>query len=258
VNEAAMSRDVSKRINIAVATLSIPLFLVIWELVSRSQVVNAVLFPAPSTVAVAVYDWIQSGQFTIDFAVSLYRVVVGYLLGACAGVIVGLLTGEFEFISSLLSPIFHVLRPIPPIAFVPVVILWFGLSESGKLFLIFWGVFFTVWLATHLGVQKVDKGLIRAAQVLGTPRWRMLTEVTLFGAMPYIVVGLRTAIGISFYTLVAAELAGTFAGIVYRIEISQQNLQTGQAMGGLLVLGAISFAADRSFAAVSQRMVRWR
>src|SRR5215470_14467045 len=131
-----MSRDVKKRINLAVATLSIPLFLVIWELVSRSQIVNAVLFPAPSTVAVAIYDWIQSGQFTIDFAVSLYRVVLGYLLGAFAGVVVGLLTGEFEFISSLLSPIFHVLRPIPPIAFVPVVILWFGLSESGKLFLI--------------------------------------------------------------------------------------------------------------------------
>jgi NitT/TauT family transport system permease protein len=253
-----MSRDAKKRINVAVATLSIPLFLVAWELVSRSQIVNAVLFPAPSTVAVAIFDWIQSGQFTIDFAVSLYRVVAGYLLGACAGVVIGLLTGEFEFISSLLSPIFHVLRPIPPIAFVPVVILWFGLSESGKLFLIFWGVFFTVWLATHLGVQKVDKGLIRAALVLGTPRWRMLTEVTLFGAMPYIVVGLRTAVSISFYTLVAAELAGTFAGVVYRIEIAQQSLQTGQAMGGLLVLGAISFAADRSFAALSGRLVRLR
>jgi NitT/TauT family transport system permease protein len=252
-----MSAGISKRINFVVAMLSIPLFLAVWELISRSHIVNAVLFPPPTTIAVAIYDWMRSGQLAIDFGVSLYRVVVGYLLGAVVGVVVGLLTGEFDFISSLLSPIFHVLRPIPPIAFVPVVILWFGLSESGKLFLIFWGVFFTVWLATHLGVQKVEKGLVRAAQVLGTPRWRMLTEVTLFGAMPYIVVGLRTAVSISFYTLVAAELAGTFAGIVYRIEIAQQNLQTGQAMGGLLVLGAISFVADRCFAAVSQRLVRW-
>jgi NitT/TauT family transport system permease protein len=253
-----MSGALRKRINFAVAALSIPLFLVAWQLISRSNIVNAVLFPPPTTVAIAIYDWIQSGQLAIDFAVSLYRVVAGYLLGATAGVVIGLLTGEFDFVSSLLSPIFHVLRPIPPIAFVPVVILWFGLSESGKLFLIFWGVFFTVWLATHLGVQKVDKGLIRAALVLGTPRWRMLTEVMLFGAMPYIVVGLRTAVSISFYTLVAAELAGTFAGIVYRIEIAQQNLQTGQAMGGLLVLGAISFAADRCFASISDRLVRWR
>jgi NitT/TauT family transport system permease protein len=252
-----MPADIGKRINFVVGVLSIPLFLALWELISRSHIVNAVLFPPPTTIAVAIYDWMQSGQLAIDFAVSLYRVVVGYLLGAVVGVLVGLLTGEFDFVSSLLSPVFHVLRPIPPIAFVPVVILWFGLSESGKLFLIFWGVFFTVWLATHLGVQKVEKGLIRAAQVLGTPRWRMVTEVILFGAMPYIVVGLRTAVSISFYTLVAAELAGTFAGIVYRIEIAQQNLQTGQAMGGLLVLGAISFVADRCFAALSQRLVRW-
>ena len=97
-----------------------------------------------------------------------------------------------------------------------------------------------------------------AAQMLGTPRRQMLQEIVLLGALPYIVVGLRTAVSISFYTLVAAELAGSFAGIVYRIEIAQQNLQTGQAMGGLLVLGAISFAADRSFAALSQRLVRWR
>ena len=253
-----MSSGVMKRVSLAVSMLSIPLFLLTWELVSRSGIVNAVLFPPPTTVAVALYDWIKSGQFAVDFAVSAYRVVVGYLLGASLGVAVGLLTGRFELISSFFSPIFHILRPIPPIAFVPIVILWFGLSEAGKLFLVFWGVFFTVWLATHLGVQKVDKGLIRAAQVLGTPRRRMLSEIILLGALPYIAVGLRTAVSISFYTLVAAELAGTFAGIVYRIDIAQQNLQTGQVMGGLLALGAFSFAADRCFAAASQRLIWWR
>jgi NitT/TauT family transport system permease protein len=138
------------------------------------------------------------------------------------------------------------------------VILWFGLSETGKLFLVVWGVFFTVWLSTHIGVQKVDRGLIRAAQMLGTPRRQMLQEIVLLGALPYIVVGLRTAISISFYTLVAAELAGAFAGIVYRIEIAQQNLQTGQVMGGLAALGLMSFIADRLFAAVAERTVWWR
>lgn len=253
-----MSSSVMKRVSVGVGILSIPFFLLIWELISRSGVVNAVLFPPPSTVAVALYEWVRSGQFAVDFAVSAYRVVVGYLLGASLGIVVGVLTGQFELVSSFLSPIFHILRPIPPIAFVPIVILWFGLSEAGKLFLVFWGVFFTVWLATHVGVQKVDKGLIRAAQALGTPKRRMLSEIILLGAMPYIAVGLRTAVSISFYTLVAAELAGTFAGIVYRIDIAQQNLQTGQVMGGLLALGAFSFAADRCFAAASQRLIWWR
>ncbi len=122
----------------------------------------------------------------------------------------------------------------------------------------FWGVFFTVWLSTHLGVQKVDNGLIRAAQMLGTPQRKLLREVIFPGALPYIVVSLRTAVGISFYTLVAAELAGAFAGIVYRIDIAEQNLQTGHVMGGLVVLGAMSFIADCTFASLSQRFVWWR
>lgn len=119
-------------------------------------------------------------------------------------------------------------------------------------------MFFTVWLSTHLGVQKVDSGLIRAALALGTPQRKLLREIILPGALPYIVVGLRTAVGISFYTLVAAELAGAFAGIFYRINIAEQNLQTGQVMSGLIVLGAMSFIADRAFSGLAQRFVWWR
>lgn len=253
-----MASGYVRRLNAAISILSIPLFFLIWELVSRSQIVNIVLFPPPTVVAVAMFEWIKSGQFAIDLAVSVYRVVVGFVLGASVGVIFGILTGQFQLFSSLFSPIFHILRPIPPIAFVPIVILWFGLSEAGKIFLVFWGVFFTVWLTTHIGVQKIDRGLIRAALMLGTPKRRMLSEVVLLGALPYIAVGLRNAVSISFYTLVAAELAGSFAGIVYRIEIAQQNLQTGQVMGGLVALGAVSFMADRGFAVVTQRLVWWR
>ncbi|WP_247808501.1 MULTISPECIES: ABC transporter permease [unclassified Bradyrhizobium] len=241
-----------RRLNILVGALSLPLFVGLWELVSRSGTVNMVLFPPPTVVAAAVLEWIRSGQFFSDLLASLFRVTTG--LGGTLGILLGVLTGQFPVISSLLSPLFHILRPIPPIAFVPIVILWFGLSEAGKLFLVVWGVFFTVWL----GVQKVDRGLIRAALMLGTPRRQMLQEIVLLGALPYIVVGLRTAVSISFYTLVAAELAGAFAGIVYRIEIAQQNLQTGQVMGGLAALGLMSFIADRLFAALAERIVWWR
>ncbi|UPK35392.1 ABC transporter permease [Bradyrhizobium sp. 186] len=246
------------RLSVLVGVLSVPTFVGVWELIARLRIVNAVLFPPPSTVAVAVLDWIHSGQFFGDLSASLFRVSVGFLIGTTGGIMLGVLTGQFRLVSSLLSPLFHILRPIPPIAFVPIVILWFGLSEAGKLFLVVWGVFFTVWLATHIGVQKVDRGLIRAALMLGTPRRQMLSEIVLLGALPYIVVGLRTAVSISFYTLVAAELAGAFAGIVYRIEIAQQNMQTGQVMGGLAALGLLSFVADRSFAAIAERAVWWR
>lgn len=246
------------RLNAVVGVASIPLFLLVWQWVASAEIVNAILFPPPTVVAQAVYDWMASGEFASDVAASLRRVAAGFLIGATLGVGVGVLTGRVAFFAALFGPVLQILRPIPPIAFVPIVILWFGLSEGGKIFLIVWGVFFTVWISAHLGVQKVDQGLIRAAQMLGTPRWRLLGEVVLLGALPVIVVGLRTAVGISFYTLVAAELAGAFSGVFYRIEIAQQNMQTGQVFGGLVALGLISFLADRGFAAVAQRAVWWR
>lgn len=236
---------------------SIPLFFGGWELVSRSGIVNTILFPPPSTVVEALIAWMVSGQLWVDLAMSLSRVVIGLVTGAVCGAIIGILTGRHQLVSNLLSPIFQLLRPIPPVAFVPIVILWFGLGELGKYFLVFWGVFFTVWIAAHLGVQRVDERLIRAARVLGTPEKRMLREVLLPGALPYIFIGLRTSVSISFYTLVAAELAGTFAGLAYRIDIAQQNLQMGQMLGGLVMLGIISAVADKLFAMLSSKVIWW-
>jgi len=238
--------------------LSVPLFIGLWELVSRSGMVNETLFPPPSQVVVAVYEWAKSGLLLTDFLMSVSRVLVGFISGAAAGMVVGVLTGRYVLLSNMLTPVFQLLRPIPPIAFVPVVILWFGLTEIGKYFLVFWGVFFTVWIAAHIGVQRVDRDLIRAAMTLGTPARRMFREVLLPGSLPSILVGLRTSVSISFYTLVAAELGGTFSGLAYRIDIAQQNLQMGQMMGGLVMLGLISYAADKAFDKLSRAAVWWK
>jgi NitT/TauT family transport system permease protein len=107
-------------------------------------------------------------------------------------------------------------------------------------------------------MQRVDPIWLRAAQSLGAPRRAQLLQVMLPAALPTVLVGLRTAVGVSFYTLVAAELAGTFSGVAYRIEIAHQNMQTAQMMGGLLVLGALSSLADKGFAALSRRWVWWQ
>ena len=188
---------------------------------------------------------------------STMRVAVGFFTGAAVATLIGLLTGRYAIVSNFLTPIFQLLRPIPPIAFVPIVILWFGLAEWGKWFLVFWGVFFTVWVATHLGVQRADPALIRAAHSLGVSDRLLIRDVILPSALPTIFVGLRTAISISFYTLVAAELAGAFAGLAYRIDLAHQNMQTSQMLGGLVMLGLVSAVADRGFAMLSRRLVWW-
>ena len=237
--------------------VSIPLFLLLWQAASTSGYVNQLLFPPPTKVAAALWDELVKGTLLLDLGMSVMRVVVGFASGAAVAIAVGLLTGRYAVVSNLLTPIFQLLRPIPPIAFVPIVILWFGLSEWGKWFLVFWGVFFTVWVATHIGVQRADPALIRAARSLGTPDRLLIRDVILPSALPTIFVGLRTAVSISFYTLVAAELAGAFAGLAYRIDLAHQNMQTGQMLGGLVMLGIVSAAADRGFALLSRRLVFW-
>lgn len=236
---------------------SIPLLFLGWQAISWFELVNPLLFPSPVAVLTSLREYLVEGEGLTDLAASVVRVLVGYVAGAVAGIAVGLHTGARPLLGGLISPALQLLRPIPPIAFVPLVVVWFGLTEWGKWFLVFWGVFFAVWLATHLGVERVTPNFLRAAESLGSSRQRLLWTVQLPAAAPVIVVGLRTAVSIAFYTLVAAELAGAFAGVAYRMEITQQNLQVAHTVAGMVLLGAVSAAADRGFAWVAARVVHW-
>ena len=237
--------------------LSLPGFLLLWQLVSTSGAVNRILTPAPTDVVTAITRAMRDGTLLVDVGWSVTRVIAGYAVGAALGIVTGLLTARFKLIDNLLSPTLQTLRPIPPIAIVPLTIIWFGLTEGAKYFLIAWGVFFVLWIATYMGVRRINPLLIRAAQSLGVPEKKMLREVIFPGALPYIAVGLRTSVTIAFYSLVAAEVAGAFAGIAYRVNVSHQNMQTSLMIGSLLVLGLISAAADYAFNIVARRVVFW-
>ncbi len=237
--------------------LSFPAFLLAWHLISTSGLINRALTPAPLDVLEALMAAASSGMLWVDIAWSMSRVIVGYVAGAALGVTTGLVTARFALARSLLSPTLQVIRPIPPIAIVPLAIIWMGLNEVEKYFLVAWGVFFVVWVATFMGVQRVNPLLIRAAQMLGVPEGYMLREVIFPGALPYITVGLRTSVTIAFYSLVAAEVAGAFTGIAYRVNMAHQNMQTGLMIGSLFALGLVSAVADNVFNAVARRVVFW-
>ena len=257
-SQPALRRFAPRSLGLRLALyLSLPTFLLLWQLVSTSGEVNRIITPAPTDVVRAVVRALRQGTLLIDIGWSISRVLVGYITGAVCGVFVGLVTARFKLLDNLLSPTLQTLRPIPPIAIVPLTIIWFGLSESAKYFLIAWGVFFVVWIATYMGVQRINPLLIRAAQSLGVPEKRMLREVIFPGALPYIAVGLRTSVTIAFYSLVAAEVAGAFAGIAYRVNVSHQNMQTALMIGSLFVLGLISALADYLFNVIARRVVFW-
>jgi ABC-type nitrate/sulfonate/bicarbonate transport system permease component len=237
--------------------ISVPLVLLLWEWISRSGLLNPGLFPPPTRVIVTMGQMLWSGQLLIDVAASGQRLVVGYFAGACIGVFFGALTGRYKLLRAFFSPVFQMLRPIPPISFVPIAVLWFGLGEFSKYFLVFWGVFFVVWINAHLAVSGVDQIYLNAAQALGAGERVLLLEVVLPAALPGILAGLRTALPIGFYSLVAGEIAGAAHGVAYMIELAHTNFQVDKMFAGLIVLELLSTVADRLFVLVASRLFPW-
>jgi ABC-type nitrate/sulfonate/bicarbonate transport system permease component len=237
--------------------LSILVFLAIWEIFSRFIATNMKIFPPPSIVGQELWRMVESGMLVEDMWASVKRSLAGFALGSTIAIVIGLLTGRIPFIRALLEPVIQLFRPIPSIAFVPLSLFWFGLGESSKVFLITYGVFFPVWLNTHVGVSTVDPVLIRAARSLGCEGRRLFTRVILPASIPFVVAGLRVGIAVAFIVLVAAEMLGASAGVGFRIGQSHEVYRADRMMVGLLTLGVMGGLADSLFAIASKKIVFW-
>jgi ABC-type nitrate/sulfonate/bicarbonate transport system permease component len=233
------------------------IFVLAWEAFSRSGYINRELFPPPSTVSVALTDLIRTGEYLDDIKWSVLRAVLGFALGAFLGILIGVLTGRIPFVNRSLTPLIQIFRPIPSIAFVPLAIVWFGLGEQSKIFLVMWGVFFPVWINTFLGVTSVENTYIWAAKSLGAPDRRIMIEVVLPAALPLIVAGMRVGVALAFLNLVAAEMAGAYVGLGYRVGASHMVFRIDQMITGIIGLGVLGALSDRVFAYLVKRFVPW-
>ncbi len=237
--------------------VGITAFLLLWEIVSRSKLIDAALFPPPTAVISALIDVAASGLLIKDILSSTTRALLGFILGAITGLLIGGISGRIKVVDYVLSPLIQVLRPIPVIAIVPLSIVWFGLGEISKVFLVFWGVFFPVWIAAYLGVSRVDKKYLWAAHSLGVQQQQIWLEVILPAALPTIISGLRTSIGLAFIVLVAAEMAGSFVGVGYRVSAYHLVFEVDKMMGYIVVLGILGFTADRGFTYIINKLLPW-
>jgi len=187
----------------------------------------------------------------------LLRVAIGYLAGVVLGIGLGVLTGISKRAALTVGFILQLIRPIPPISFVPLAILWFGIGAFSKCFLVFLGVFFPIWMNSHLGISQVEAPYIWASQSMGATKWSQILHVYLPGAAPLIVAGLRVAIAIGLYCLVAAEIAGAFSGLAFRVEIAHLNTQVDQMIAGLICLGIFSALSDWGLERVIKYAFPW-
>ncbi|MFZ2989592.1 ABC transporter permease subunit, partial [Ideonella sp.] len=181
------------------------LLLLLWQGASSTGWLSSRILPAPDAVLRAFWALLRSGELSQHVMVSTGRALAGLAVGGSLGLLLGLLTGSFKTLETLLDTSLQMLRNIPALALIPLVILWFGIDESAKLFLVAVGVFFPVYLNTFHGIRSVDKGLIEMARSYGLGGWALYREVILPGALPSILVGLRFSLGLMWVLLIVAE-----------------------------------------------------
>ncbi len=250
------------------------LLLAAWEGVARAGWISPVILPAPSQVLlrwiayakpVQLYDpsqgsylaWMFSGELPRDAFMSLMRIAVGFGLGASLALPLGLLMGARPRIYELFNPILQVLRPIPPIAYIPLAILWFGLGNPPAFFLICLGGFFPVLMNTIAGVRSVDAIYLRAARNLGAGEWTIFRRVMVPAAMPYILTGVRVGIGVAFICVIVAEMIAVNSGLGYRILEAREYFWSDKVIAGMISIGLAGLGIDFFMSRLNAWLLRW-
>jgi sulfonate transport system permease protein len=236
----------------------VPLLLIaVWQLSSASGWLSNRVLPAPTDVAKAFWTLTVSGELWVHVKVSAARALTGLAIGGGLGLLLGLLTGSVRAAETLLDSSIQMVRNIPALALIPLVILWFGIDESAKLFLIAVSVFFPIYLNTFHGIRNVDPGLIEMARTYGLNRWQLYTQVILPGAMSSILVGLRFSLGLMWVILIVAETISAQAGIGYLTMNAREFLQTDIVLVGILLYAILGKLADLFARGLEQYWLRW-
>ncbi len=230
----------------------------IWWVIGRTGLVNPILFPPPLEVLKSLVALVGDGTLPRDVAVSLLRVVEGFVLALAVAIPLGVAMGIFPLVRGLLEPLLELVRPIPPIAVIPLAMLWFGIGEFSKVAIIMYGAFFPILVNTMAGFAEVDPIYIRAAETLGASRPQIFRDVVMRSAFPYMVVGARLGMGMAFIVLVAAELIASSVGLGYLINDARYRFRTDQMLLGMVCIGALGFVLNKILLDVDRRVVRWK
>jgi NitT/TauT family transport system permease protein/taurine transport system permease protein len=236
----------------AMIAVSISLFVCLWHLTS-TYLVNPHLIPPPLDVIAAIKPMVSSGELLQDMRDSLVRILVGFLTGCAFAIFLGIVMGRIRILNELLDPIVEVLRYLSPTAMIPIAIIWFGIGENSKYFLVFWGTFFFVLINTIAGVARVPTTRQRAAQCLGANEIEILLYVVVPSTIPYIVTGMRVAMAAAFMSIVPAEMLAANSGLGYLLQSSALMIQTDRIFVALAVICCLGFTTDRVFRLIIRR-----
>jgi ABC-type nitrate/sulfonate/bicarbonate transport system permease component len=240
---------------------ALAVLVIVWQIVSavwlpRIDPYMAVLMPPPTIVFRSAVELISSGDLTYHTLASLKREGIAFLF-ALAAVPIGLLMGWYQPIYAQLDPVIEVLRPIPPLAWIPLSILWFGIGDEQNEFIIFLGMFFPILINAVDGVRKVERNLVRAARSLGANEYSLITRIVLKAALPQIITGIRIGLGVGWMALVAAELVGASSGLGFLINDARSVLRTDIIVVGMATIGMVGLAIDAVLRLATRKLLPW-
>ncbi len=228
---------------------------IVWQVVVVATKAHPSVLPPPWDVARGFVALVASGEIFLHAGVSLARVASAWLLSAAIAIPLGLAMGRSRLLERLIDPVVELFRPISPLAWIPLAILWFGISEAGKVFIVFIGTFFPILLATVAGVKSIDPVLVHAGQVLGcTDRMSLFRKVVLPASLPSIVVGLRISFGTGWAAIIAAELVAARSGLGYLIANGMEILRADQVLVGMAVIGILGVGFDAFFRFLNRKL----
>jgi ABC-type nitrate/sulfonate/bicarbonate transport system permease component len=232
--------------------------LIAWQYFSKHVLddTTRALLPAPTAIIPAAWDLISSGELFRHAADSLKRECVAFLWATIA-IPIGMAMSWWPAVEEQLDPLMEILRPIPPLAWIPLSILWFGIGDTQNQFIIFLAVFFPILLNTISGVKSIEPNLIRAARCLGAKQWNILWRVVLRAALPQIVTGIRIGLGVGWMALVAAELVGATSGLGFLINDARTVLRTDYVIVGMITIGIVGLLIDWSIRSLARMLLPW-
>ena len=245
------------RFNTLWAAAGIGLFLLVWTAVAL-RLGNPVLLPTPAVVVDGFHRLIADGYLVNDILASLRRVFVGFLIAAVVGVPLAMLLAYFVPLRRLVLPLVTLIRPIPPIAWIPIAILWFGIGDKPSFFITAIAAFFPIFLNSFFGGTSVEEQHLNAARSLGAKKIALVVRIMFPSAMPMIWTGLKIGLGQSWMAVVTAELIAAQSGLGYMIQMSRLNLETSHVLVGMVTIGVLGSLMAAGLASVEHYVLPWK
>ena len=242
--------------------LSVSLVFSLWSIAVRLEWANPIFLPGPGEVWRQFWHVLTEGfrgsTLAGHLGISLYRLLTGFILGCICGIPIGFAMGLSKGMRGFFDPIVEFMRPVPPLALIPLSIIWLGIGDKAKIFLLFLAALWIMVLAARSGVQSIRLSKIHAAYTLGASKKQVLIKIILPNALPEIFTGMRVSMGVCWGTLVAAELVGADAGIGFMITVAGKFLETGLVFVGIIIIGIIGAAIDVGMRKVESKMIPWK